>query len=125
MTQRFVRFLLFFAALWLPVQTMAALSMSQCRHVQEQAAAGGMGHEVAASAELPAPCHEAVDSDQATYNEACDNCESCHLASAGFLPSADLLAGLIPAENRYVLPAVTVPRSHIAEPPQHPPRSAA
>ena len=124
MTRRFARFLLFFAALWLPVQTMAALSMSQCRHAQEQAVAGGMGHEVAASAESATPCHEAVDSDQATHHEACDNCESCHLASAGFLPSADLPAGLIPAENRYVLPALTVPRSHIAEPPQHPPRSA-
>jgi ABC-type nickel/cobalt efflux system permease component RcnA len=125
MTQRLARFLLFFAALWMPVQTMAALSMAQCRHVQEQAASGVMSHEAAASAESSAPCHEAVDSDQATHHEACDNCESCHLASAGFLPSADLLAGLMPAENRYVLPAVMVPRSHIAEPPQHPPRSAA
>jgi len=125
MTHRFARFLLLFAALWLPVQTMAALSMSQCRHAQEQVVAGGMSHDDAASVEVPAPCHEAVDSDQAMHQDGCDNCENCHLASAGYLPSADLLASLIPAENRYVLPAVMAPRSHIAEPPQHPPRSVA
>ncbi len=99
--------------------------MAQCRHVQEQAVSSVMSHDAAASPESAAPCHEAVDSDQATHHEACDNCESCHLASAGFLPSADLLAGLIPAEHRDVLPAVRVPRSPRAEPPQHPPRSAA
>ncbi len=125
MTQRFARFLLLFAALWLPVQTMAALSMAQCRHAEEQVAAGGMSHDAAPAAEAPAPCHEAVDADQTTQHEACDNCENCHLASAGFLPSANLLAGLIPTENRYMLPAVMAPRSHIAEPPQHPPRSVA
>ena len=119
---RYLRFLLLFAALWLPVQTMAGLAMSQCRHAQDR---GDPAFAVAAPDASATPCHEAGDVDQTAHQEACDNCEMCHLASAGFMPSADLLTGLIRAENHYVLPATIAPPSHIAEPPQHPPRSVA
>jgi hypothetical protein len=119
---RFARFLLMFAALWLPVQTMAGLAMPLCQHGQDQAAAGAMHYGDEASA---MPCHEAGPDDQAAHQDGCDNCEVCHLAGAGFMPSADTAAGLMPAGHRYVLPAVLTPRSHIAEPPQHPPRNAA
>lgn len=124
MNNRLTRFLLLFAALWLPVQTMAGLSMSQCRHVQDQAAAEVLSHDVAAG-ESAMPCHEAADPAQAAHQDACDNCDMCHLATAGFMPSPDLLAGLLPAESSYVVPAIMAPPSHIAEPPQHPPRSVA
>jgi hypothetical protein len=119
---RFVRFLLLFAALWLPVQTMAGLSVSVCMHMQ--------GHEGAAAAiqdvaEGAMPCHEAMADDAPLHQDGCDNCEICHLASAGFMPSAALPTGLLPAQNSYALPAIVAPPSHIAEPPQHPPRHAA
>jgi hypothetical protein len=101
---------------------MAAMSMPLCRHAQERAAA--MAHAAAESV-AAMPCHAAAAPDQVAHDAGCDNCEQCHLASAGFMPSAPLVAGLIPAEQRYALPAVTAPPSHITEPPQHPPRRSA
>ena len=117
MNVRFARFLLLFAALCLPVQAMAGLSMSLCRHAQDQQATQP---EVM-------PCHEAMAQDhQAPGHDAgCDNCEMCHIAGAGFMPSAAMAAGLLPAGSHYVMPPVAAPPSHIAEPPQHPPRATA
>jgi hypothetical protein len=42
------------------------------------------------------PCHEAMAQDhQAPNHDAgCDNCEMCHIAGAGFIPSTALTAGL-------------------------------
>jgi hypothetical protein len=120
--KRLVRFLLFFAALWLPVQTMAGLAMPLCGHAQEQVAAGIVNHEANIPGEAAMPCHEAMGSDQAADQDACDNCQVCHLASTGFMPSADLAADLMSAGYHYAHPAIVAPRSHVAEPPQHPPR---
>jgi hypothetical protein len=88
MNARFARFLLLFAALCLPVQAMAGLSMSLCRHAQEQA-----------TQPEAMPCHEAMAQDQQAPNHdaGCDNCEMCHIAGAGFMPSAAMTAGLLPA----------------------------
>jgi hypothetical protein len=122
--KRLVRFLLLFAALWLPVQTMAAMSMPLCRHVQEHAMASAVAEQSAAAM----PCHQAHDAvvqDQAAHDAGCDNCEMCHLAGSGFMPSALVATGLIPAGHQYVLPSIMAPPSHIAEPPQHPPRGSA
>jgi len=71
------------------------------------------------------PCHEAAAPDQAAHDAACDNCEICHLACAGFMPSAPLATSLISAGHHYMLPAIAAHPSHITEPPQHPPRSVA
>ncbi|MCX7155947.1 MAG: hypothetical protein NTW45_05840 [Rhodocyclales bacterium] len=120
MNIRFARFLLLVAALWLPVQTMAAMSMPLCRHAQEQAATS----DAAGPADAPVHCHETAAPDQVAHDTGCDNCEICHLACAGFMPSAPLATGLMPAGNDYALPATAAPPSHIAEPPQHPPRSS-
>jgi hypothetical protein len=118
MSARFARFLLLFTALWLPVQTMAALSMPRCQHAQEQAAASLVAEHGAM------PCHEAAAQDQAPNHDAgCDNCEMCHIASTGFMPSTALTTGLVSAGIHYAMPAVAAPASHIAEPPQHPPRA--
>jgi ABC-type nickel/cobalt efflux system permease component RcnA len=125
MSNRFARFLLLFAALWLPVQTMAAMSMPLCRHAQERAMAAAMSDDAAQPAEAMMPCHEAMAADQAAHDTGCDNCEQCHLACAGFLPSAAQVAGVIAMATDYVVPPVTAPPSHITEPPQHPPRSGA
>ena len=124
MITRFARFLLMFAALWLPVQTMAGMVMPLCQHGEDRTAVVAMHHGDNGSA---MPCHEAEPELDlhAGHQDACDNCEVCHLASAGFMPSADAAAGLVPVENSYALPAVLAPRSHIAEPPQHPPRHSA
>ena len=124
MSNRFARILLLFAALWLPVQTMAAMSMPLCGYAQEQALAIEMS-KAAEQSDAAMPCHEALTPDHTAHDRACDNCEQCHLACAGFLPSAPMAADVIPAAHCFALPAVTAPPSHIVEPPQHPPRADA
>mgnify|MGYP001207944484 CR=1 FL=1 len=121
MSSRFARFLLLVTALWLPVQTMAALSMPMCRHAQEHAASVAAAEQSGEAMH----CHEAAAPDQAAHDAGCDNCEMCHMAGAGFMPSASLVAGVTPVGNDYGLPAPSAPPSHIAEPPQHPPRHSA
>lgn len=121
MSNRFARFLLIFAALWLPVQTVAAMSMPLCRHAAERAAAPAAMEASTASM----PCHEAAAPDQAAHDAGCDNCPSCHMACAGFMPSAPLATNLIAVGHDYLRPALMAPRSHITEPPQHPPRNSA
>lgn len=122
-----MRFLLLFAALWLPVQTMAALSVPACRHAQEQGAAkvaddhAGMAMM---AGEGGMPCHD-LAADPVAHDGGCDNCGTCHLAGAGFMPSAAVAAGMIPAGRHYVMPAIAMPPSHVAETPRHPPRRAA
>lgn len=123
MVHRFPRFLLLIVALWLPVQTMAGMVMPVCGHAQGQEVAV-VTHDVADSEAMPCH-HEATTTDQAAADGGCDHCQSCQLASAGFVPSTALTAGVIPAGHDYVLPVPVAPRSHIGEPPQHPPRSSA
>jgi hypothetical protein len=128
MKQRFARFLLVFAAFWLPVQTMAGMVMPVCGHGQAQEIAAA-AHDMSAAVAMPCH-HDAMAADQAVADQVaadngCDHCQTCQLASSGFMPSTALTAGVIPAEYGYVLPAIMAPRSHIAEPPQHPPRNSA
>lgn len=124
MRHRFVRFLLLVTALWLPVQTMAALSMPLCRHAQEQAMVVAMVHDADQKAEAM-PCHEAVAQDQATPEAGCDHCQTCQWASAGFMPSAPSVAESVAPVRHYAAAPVAAPPSHIVAPPQHPPRSIA
>jgi hypothetical protein len=119
MSSRFARFLLLFAALWLPVQTMAAMAMPQCRHTQEQVVP-----DVATELSTATHCHEAAAADQAVHDAGCDNCEICHLACAGFMPSAAAVAGVIPMVRSYAALPIAAPPSYVAEPPQHPPRNS-
>ncbi len=116
MLARFTRYLLLFVALCLPMQAMAGLSMSLCQHAREQA-----------TQPEAMPCHEAAAQDQQVqgYDAGCDNCEMCHIAGAGFMPSAAVTSGLVPVGHHYAMPVVAAPPSHIAEPPQHPPRADA
>ncbi len=85
----------------------------------------GVAVEQSAAAEH---CHEAAAPDQVAqsgaHGGACDNCESCHMACAGFMPSAERVPGVLEITRSFVVTAVDAPPSHITEPPQHPPRNA-
>jgi uncharacterized membrane protein len=112
--RRLHSYLLILIALWLPLQAAAAWAMPFCRHAAAEQAAQATEHCHAQAAAAAQPA-AATDLD-------CDNCEMCHLASAGYLlAAAD--AGVFGAAA-----SVQVPRlkpaspSHIAEPPQQPPR---
>lgn len=125
MNRRLIRILLLFAALWLPVQTMAGMSVSVCMNMQSH---GGMAsHQHATADEAAAmPCHAAMDDRHAAHpDQGCDNCEICHLASAGFLPSAVPDPALPPVGKRFEATLIAASPSFIAEPPQHPPRQLA
>jgi len=82
--RRLKSLLMILAALWLPVQAVAAVKTPFCRHaVNEQAAVAHLAQATAA------PCH--VHSDAKPQKTApavdCDQCEICHLATAGYLPA--------------------------------------
>lgn len=107
-------YLLILIALWLPLQAAAAWAIPFCRHaaVEQAAQATEHCHEHAAAAAEPVA---ASDLD-------CDNCEMCHLASAGYLlAAAD--AGSFGAAARVLVPRLKpVSPGHLAEPPLLPPR---
>ena len=71
------------------------------------------------TANASAPCHEHAA--PAAGDLVCDNCELCHLASAGYIPPA---AANLPLAIAGVFVARPIPalHSHIAEPLQQPPR---
>lgn len=106
---------LLLVALWLPLQAASALAMPFCRH-----AADAAEQQVAVHGE--AHCHEsAVPADEPSAGIDCDNCEMCHLATAGYLPAT--AANPLP-EAASVLAALpsSTPPSHVGDPPQQPPR---
>lgn len=112
--RRLKSFFLVLIALWLPLQAAAAVTMPFCRHAMETLAA-----EDTASSH---PCHPMAD-EVATQpaDVACDNCEMCHLATAGYLlattePVPPLSASILVPKLK------SVSASHIPEPPQQPPR---
>jgi hypothetical protein len=114
--RRFKSFLLILIALWLPLQAASAVAMPFCRHAAERAT----------QAEAPSPqahCHEqaATTADASSPDLDCDNCEMCHLATAGYIPPA--VAGLpLPAASVLVAQPVHASPSFISIPPQDPPR---
>jgi hypothetical protein len=114
--RRFKSCLLILVALWLPLQAAAAVTMPFCRHAAEQVA-------LEETMQAAAHCHEQV-ADAATVaadDFACDNCQMCHLATAGYLLSArETLPPL--AANILVSRLEPVSASHIPEPLQQPPR---
>lgn len=121
--RRLNSYLLILIALWLPIQAAAALAMPFCRHAAEHSAP-------AAAVQSPAPCHEHAGNAADPAGGAgvdvvsdlgCDNCEMCHLASAGYIPPAAAVLPLA-AANVFVAQPMFAAHSHIAEPPQQPPR---
>lgn len=112
--RRFRSYFLILLALWLPLQAAAAWVMPFCSHAaaQEQAAsAEHCHHDGAAEAAVPA-----------TSGLDCDNCEMCHLASAGYLlAEAEAIPSLLADDVLVAPPGAALP-SHIGEPPQQPPR---
>lgn len=108
-------FLLLLIALWLPLQAAAALAMPFCRHVHQEQPAG-MTHEGMS-------CHESMDESAAApaADLGCDDCEMCHLATAGFLPvSGESVAP--PMLSVFVARLAADSKSFIADLPDQPPR---
>ena len=129
MHSRFARFLVLFAALWLPLQAVAALAMPFCRHgapqavVQVEVAAMHCEHAAEHAPEhAPAPTPSSDKAGQVCH--ACDNCSYCHLAGASALPLAMSVQPEFPAVHDYALPAERTLVSYIPEQPQRPPRGA-
>jgi hypothetical protein len=114
--RRFKSYLMILIALWLPLQAASAVTMPFCRHAAEQVR---MEEAMPSSAH----CHEQVDesSAPAAGDFYCDNCEMCHLATAGYLlVTAETLA---PFAASILVPTLKpASLSYIPEPPQQPPR---
>lgn len=103
-------FFLILIALWLPIQAAAAVTMPFCRHAPDQVAT------------VAAHCHEQMEESSAALDDFnCDNCQMCHLATAGFLLAG--VESLPPRTASVLVPKLErVSTSHIPEPPQQPPR---
>ncbi len=121
MNRRFLRLLpLFVAALWLPFQAVAATAMPFCRH--------GEAHKVAAPVDDVAALHCAMHDPQPVPVDSglnCDDCGVCHLLAAGFMPTAEQSAAVIPVARDFRADVPLAPASAIPEPPQQPPKRLA
>ncbi len=119
MRRRFPRLLpLFFAALWLPFQAIAAVGMPYCRHGEAPAAT--------AAATTVDHCHlHAAQDGAGDHALSCDGCGFCHLACASFMPTAEPVLPMIPVAQDYRAEVPLVPASAIPEPPQQPPKRLA
>jgi hypothetical protein len=115
--RRFKSFLLILISLWLPLQAAAAVAMPFCRHAVERAA------QLEATVQPSAHCHEqaGVVAGAVTAELDCDNCEMCHLATAGYLPVSFDVLPLLTASVMVAQQVLASP-SFIAVPPQDPPR---
>ena len=112
--RRFPNFLLLLIALWLPFQAAAAVGMPFCRHAHQEQPAG-MTHEGMS-------CHEQTNEVAAPVADlGCDDCEMCHLATAGFLPVSDEPV-TPPMVSVFVARLAATPKSFIADLPDQPPR---
>lgn len=107
-------FLLILLALWLPLQTAAAAAMPFCPHAMEA--------PVTQESMASSPCHQMTDEVAAlSADTACDNCEMCHLTTAGYLLAT--AEAVPPLAASILVPRLkSVSASHITEPPQQPPR---
>lgn len=120
MHRRFLRLLpLLVVALWLPFQAVAAVAMPFCRH--------GEAHRTATMEQAATEhCHmHESQGDADDHALSCDNCEFCHLATAGFAPTPEYVAAMIPADRDFRTDVPLVPASAIPEPPQQPPKRLA
>jgi hypothetical protein len=120
MRHRWFRLLpLFVAALWLPFHAIAAVIMpfgGQGAAHQTMAMAGEVMDHCAMHDAQPAP---------ADHGMGCDQCGVCHLMAAGFMPSAEHVAVVIPAARDFRADASLAPASVTLEPPQQPPKRVA
>lgn len=120
MRSRWLRLLpLFFAAIWLPLQAVAAATMPFCRHGEAERLA--MIQAVVGEAAVE-HCHQQQPSPPADHGLHCDDCGLCHLASAGFMPIAEALTVVSTTGPDYRFWPELAPDSAIPEPPQHPPK---
>jgi hypothetical protein len=111
--------LLLLIACFLPLQTATAWAMPLSHDAAQQA--GGQDEASGAHCHL----HEAEATVETNSDPTCDACGVCHLASAGFLLAAgDKLAEQTGIDVLVPLPLASL-RSHIPEPPSHPPRHSA
>lgn len=103
-------------ALWLPLQSAAAVTMPFCRHAQDQLAQQQAG-------QMATHCHEHEQTEASSVSALgvdCDNCEMCHLATAGYLLAAS--EQMPPLATSILVPGQKLASaSHIPEPPQQPP----
>lgn len=123
--------LMLFAALWLPVQAVAAQAMESCRHSQTlHAPPIDAAADDAEPAMADCPLHHGThrhpsSTERNDHGPGCDQCGFCHLAAAGFISGPERIGALPSPARLFVAAVLTVPASNIPEPPQRPPRRSA
>jgi hypothetical protein len=119
--RRFARFLLIFTALLLPLQSMAAVTMTFARQDVPATAMEATGEHEHCQHHQAATDVPDVAQNQQTQQD-CDNCGICHLACSGYMPAAEVKTEVAPPAQVYQSGLVVARQSHIPEPPGYPPR---
>ena len=122
MQSRFARLLLILTALWLPLQAVAGLTMKIV--TPTAAASAGQTPVVEETCPYHRPDADTPATPQPTQQKACDDCGVCHFAATGYMPVAQIVAGVIPTARSFQPSPAAERPSHIPEPPQYPPRRA-
>lgn len=119
MRSRLARFLLIFAALWLPLQAVAGIAMEMGR-------AAGQSQPTETMAEH-CSFHEATPDtiDTTANDDGCNSCGICHLAATGYVPAAEIRSGALPVARSFHAETAHPVPSRDPEPPQHPPKRSA
>lgn len=112
----------FAAALWLPLQAVAAAFMPLCQH----RAAGGAA-ELMVLGEPHCAMHGAAPGAPADPSsqsqDSCDRCGICHLAGTSALPATPVVRLAVPSAGKDAVPPAPTFLSFIPEPPRHPPKA--
>ncbi len=118
MTFRRLRLLVaFLAALALPLQVVAGLTMPFCELGQSMQQASADDGGMTMPGDCPMHGHHAPSTSQAG-----SHCGFCQLAATGFMPTGESKAPVLRSVAAYAAATEAVPPSHISEPPQQPPR---
>jgi hypothetical protein len=103
----------FAAALWLPLQAVAAVFLPLCQH--------HVSTEGVAQGAHPCDSHDAAPAEP--LQDDCDQCGFCQLAGASTLPATSVASFALPLDGKNAVPPAPTFNSYIPEPPHHPPKA--
>lgn len=110
--------ILVFIMLWLPLQGVAATSMSVCQRNEQPAQP--MQHDMMHADHDDGSAHPGHDQHPATSDLSCDNCAMCHMCGAMGIPAVSASLNIKPASPIHTLAPARFSQVYL-EQPQRPP----
>lgn len=111
---------MFLAALWLPLQAVAAASLLYCDSGRP------LTMDMAQADDSDCPMHASPQGEAPAHNSSvCQHCLACSAAGPLFVPAVPVAGIAMPHAVVYAAWQPTPPTDHIATPPHHPPKLSA